>query len=151
MVCDWVHASFNATTPHLQLLLIIGHGYWWNLDFATLLSLTIHHNRYMLVMIEQFSKWIELVPLQDKSSERVPCAFLDQVLSRFGAPTKCSWIRKWNPKDNFKNCVSKLWSTIGLLFVIILKLMAWLKECTYGEERFMKMWVKKRHIGDWDM
>jgi hypothetical protein len=66
----------------------MGHGYWWNLDFVTLLSLTIHHNQYVLVKIQQFSKWIELVPLYNKSSERVPCAFLDQVLSRFGAPTK---------------------------------------------------------------
>ncbi len=57
---------------------------------------------------------------------------------------KFSWIRAWNLEDNSKNCVSKLWSTIGLLFVIILKLMAWLKECTYGEKRFMKMWVRKR-------
>jgi hypothetical protein len=38
----------------------------------------------VLVVIEQFSKWIKLAPLQDKSGEGVAYAFLDQVLSRFG-------------------------------------------------------------------
>ncbi len=36
-------------------------------------------------MVEHFSKWIELVPSLDKSSEQVACAFLDRVFSHFGA------------------------------------------------------------------
>jgi hypothetical protein len=36
-------------------------------------------------MVEHFSKWIELVPSLDKSSEGVAYAFLDRVLSHFGA------------------------------------------------------------------
>jgi hypothetical protein len=39
-------------------------------------------------MIEHFSKWLELVPLLDHSSEKETYVFLDRVLSRFGAPTK---------------------------------------------------------------
>jgi hypothetical protein len=39
-------------------------------------------------MIEQFSKWIELVPLPDKFSEGAAYSVLDCVLSRFGAPTE---------------------------------------------------------------
>ena len=39
-------------------------------------------------MIEHFSKWIELVALSDKFSEGAAYAFLDRVLSRFGAPTE---------------------------------------------------------------
>jgi hypothetical protein len=35
-------------------------------------------------MIEHFSKWLEVVPLSDHSSERATYAFLDKVLSRFG-------------------------------------------------------------------
>jgi transposase-like protein len=37
-------------------------------------------------MVEHFSKWIELVPFLDKSNEGVAYAFLDKVLSHFGAP-----------------------------------------------------------------
>ncbi len=39
----------------------------------------------MLVMVEHFSKWIELVPSPDKSSEIIAYAFLDKVFSHFGA------------------------------------------------------------------
>jgi hypothetical protein len=46
---------------------------------------TPRHNKYVLVMIEHFSKWIELVALPDKFSEGAAYSFLDRVLSRFGA------------------------------------------------------------------
>jgi hypothetical protein len=36
-------------------------------------------------MVEHFSKWIELVPSLNKSSEGVAYAFLDKVFSHFGA------------------------------------------------------------------
>ncbi len=86
MVCDRVRASFNAPTPQLHPLPIMGLGYHWSLDFARPLPLIIWHNIYVLVMVEHFSKWIELVPSLDKSSKGVAYAFLDRVLSHFGAP-----------------------------------------------------------------
>jgi hypothetical protein len=86
MVCDRVKALFNAPTPHLHPLPIMGLGYYWSLDFMGPLPLTIRHNRYALVMVEHFSKWIELVPSLDKFSKRVVYTFLDRVLSHFGAP-----------------------------------------------------------------
>jgi len=42
-----------------------------------------------MIMIEHFSKWVELVTLLDKSSYITSQAFLQQVLSRFGACAKC--------------------------------------------------------------
>jgi hypothetical protein len=47
----------------------MGIGYQWNLDFVGPLSLTLQHNQYVLVMIEQFSKWLELVPLPIHSND----------------------------------------------------------------------------------
>ncbi len=86
MVCDRVRASFNASQLHP--LLIMGLGYCWSLDFVGPLPLMVRHNRYVLVMVEHFSKWIELVPSLDKSSEGVAYAFLDRVLSHFAAPAE---------------------------------------------------------------
>jgi hypothetical protein len=88
MVCDRVRALFNALTPHLHPLPIMGLGYCWSLDFAGPLPLTIWHNIYVLVMVEHFSKWIELVPSFDKFSEGIAYAFLDRVFSHFGAISK---------------------------------------------------------------
>jgi hypothetical protein len=42
-----------------------------------------------MIMIEHFSKWVELVTLPNKSSHNTNRAFLQQVLSRFGACAKC--------------------------------------------------------------
>jgi hypothetical protein len=42
-----------------------------------------------MIMIEHFSKWVELVALMDKSSHNTNQAFLQQVLSRFGACVEC--------------------------------------------------------------
>jgi hypothetical protein len=88
VVCDHVRASFNAPMPQLQPLPIMELGYKWSLDFARPLSVTSRHNKYVLVMIEHFSKWIELVALPDKFSEGAAYSFLDRVLSRFGTPAE---------------------------------------------------------------
>ncbi len=62
----------------------MGLSYQWNLDFASPLSLTPQHNQYVLVMIEHFSKWLELVPLPNYSNDGVAFAFFDKMLNKFG-------------------------------------------------------------------
>ncbi len=42
-----------------------------------------------MIMIEHFSKWVELVVLRDKSSHSTSHAFLQQDLNRFGACVEC--------------------------------------------------------------
>jgi hypothetical protein len=56
VVCDRVRASFNAPMPQLQPLPIMGLGYRWSLDYAWPLLVTPRYNKYVFVMIEQFSK-----------------------------------------------------------------------------------------------
>jgi transposase len=51
--------------------------------------MTSRVNVYILIMIEHLSKWIELVALLDKSSRSTSQAFLQQVLTRFGACAEC--------------------------------------------------------------
>jgi hypothetical protein len=53
---------------------IMGLGYRLSLDFVGPHLLTVRHNRYVLVMVEHFSKWIELVSSFDKSNEGVAYA-----------------------------------------------------------------------------
>ncbi len=80
----------------------MGLGYRWNLDFVDLLSLTLQHNCYVLVMTEQFSKWLELVPLLDDSSEGATYAFLDRMLNKFNVPVEDSPTMVRNFKGIFK-------------------------------------------------
>jgi hypothetical protein len=63
-------------------------GYCWLLDLAAPLVVTPCGAKYVLVMVEHFSKWIELVVLPQNSTELAAADFLDRMLARFGAPTE---------------------------------------------------------------
>ena len=82
--CDRVRSSFTARHPVLHPLPIQGLFYRWSLDIAGELPLTKRGGRYILIMIEHLSKWVEAVVLSEKSSGSTAAAFLDRVLSRFG-------------------------------------------------------------------
>ena len=75
-VCDRVKASFNVKDSVLKPLPIMGLGYRWSCDLAGPLPPSKTGFLYVMVMIEHFSKWIELVPLVDNTSEETAKAFL---------------------------------------------------------------------------
>ena len=66
----------------------MGLGYHWSLDFAGPLVVTPRGTKYMLVMVEHFSKWIELVALPQNSAKLATTSFLDRVLARFRVPVE---------------------------------------------------------------
>jgi len=63
--------------------------YRWSCDLARELPQTSRGNVYIMIMIEPFSKWVKFVMLPNKSSHNTNHAFLQQVLSRFGACVEC--------------------------------------------------------------
>ena len=87
-VCDWVRFSFNTLSPQLQPLPIMGLGYHWSLDFVGPLVVTPRGAKYVLVMVEHFSKWTKLIALPQNSVELATTVFLDCVLAHFGAPAE---------------------------------------------------------------
>lgn len=89
-VCDRVRSGFNAPMATLHPLPIMGLGYRWSLDYAGPFgpTPTERGNRYVLVMVEHYSKWVECVPLPGKEAEHTARAFLANVVSRFGAPAE---------------------------------------------------------------
>ena len=66
----------------------MGLGYCWSLDFAGLLVVRSRGAKYVLLMVEHFSKWLELVALSQNFAELAATAFFDRVLARLGAPAK---------------------------------------------------------------
>jgi hypothetical protein len=81
--------SFSSQELTLFPLPIQGMFYCWSCYLAGELPQTSRGNVYIMIMIELFSKWVELVTLSDKSSHNTGQAFLQQILSRFGACAKC--------------------------------------------------------------
>jgi hypothetical protein len=85
--CDRVKASFEVRDTVLKPLPIMGLPYRWGVDLCKMPHTSEDGNKYVVVMIEHFSKWVELVPIPEKSSFYTPAA-LKGVLTSFGAPAK---------------------------------------------------------------
>jgi hypothetical protein len=83
--CQRVRSNFNAIQPELQPLPIEGLFYRFACDLAGPFPKTTLGNKYIMVIIEYFSKHIELVPLPAKEAKYTAQALLSHVISRFGA------------------------------------------------------------------
>ena len=84
-LCAQVRARAVQAETELQSLPIRELGHRWSLDLLGELPMSRRGKRYVLVMIEHVSKWVELVALSSKSAGGIASAFLREVLSRFGA------------------------------------------------------------------
>jgi hypothetical protein len=79
--CDRVKANFEVRDTVLKPLPIMG------LDLCKMLHTSEDGNKYVVVMIEHFTKWVELVLIPEKSSFYTAAASKG-VLTRFGAPAE---------------------------------------------------------------
>jgi hypothetical protein len=66
-VCERVMSSFNTLSSQLQPLPYMELGYRWSLDFAGPLVVTPRGVKFILVLVEHFSKWIDFVALPQMS------------------------------------------------------------------------------------
>jgi hypothetical protein len=76
-VCDRVKISFEVKDPKLKPLTIMGLFYRWGCDLCKMPVESDRGNRYVMVMIEHFSKWIEMVPLPAKKPKYTAAALRD--------------------------------------------------------------------------
>ena len=56
------------------------------LDYLGPFQVTPRGNRYILVVMDHFSKWVEIIALPDQSAKRCSATLLNEVISRFGTP-----------------------------------------------------------------
>ncbi|GAQ93509.1 hypothetical protein KFL_015960010, partial [Klebsormidium nitens] len=85
--CDRAKATFEVKDPELKPLPIMGMFYRWGVDLCKMPVPSQDGNRYVVVMIEHFTKWVELVPIPEKTPEHTAAA-LKRVLTMFGAPAE---------------------------------------------------------------
>ncbi len=74
--CDRVKTSFSFRQLMLSPLFIQSMLYRWSCDLVGKLPQTSKGNVYIMIMIEHFSKWVELVALPNKSSHNTNQTFL---------------------------------------------------------------------------
>jgi len=75
-VCHRVRTSFNALQPTLTPLPINGMFYRWGVDLCGPFPESKRSYKYIMVCIEHFSKWVELIPLKSKEPRETSTAFL---------------------------------------------------------------------------
>jgi hypothetical protein len=85
--CDRAKASFEVQDTVLKPLSIMGLFYRWGVDLCKMPHTSEDGNKYVVVMIEHFTKWVELVPIPEKLSFYTAAA-LKGVLTWFGAPAE---------------------------------------------------------------
>eukprot|EP00873_Tetraselmis_striata_P014439 jgi/Tetstr1/434703/TSEL_002530.t1 len=86
--CDRVKASFNQKHDRLKPMPLFGLFYRFSVDSAGPLPTSSEGHKYVIVIVESFSKWIELVPVRDLEASTTAKAFHERVLARYGAPVE---------------------------------------------------------------
>ena len=61
---------------------------WAAMDILGPLPMTARGNQYILVMSDHFTKWVEAIPMTNQRAETVAKAFVDEVVTRHGVPSK---------------------------------------------------------------
>jgi transposase InsO family protein len=88
-LCQRAKANFNAERPTLQPLPMVGLGYRWHCDlFGPIKHAKEGGNSYVMVCVESYSRWIEVIPIKSKEAKHTAQAFLHAVIARWGAPAE---------------------------------------------------------------
>jgi len=87
-LCDRGRAGFNAVQPHLHPLPVQCLFYRWSCDLAGDFDMTPSGNKYVMICVEHYSKFMVLAPLPDKTARSTAIAFSTYVLGFFGAPAE---------------------------------------------------------------
>ena len=109
-VCTMVQAWLVLSTRLWLLCRVLIHrpGLWVHLGP---LSKTPRGNTVILMLIDQFTKWIECYPLPDQSAEVVAKAIVEDFFSRFGVPREIH-------TDQGRNFVSNLFTSLCSLLQV---------------------------------
>ncbi|CAF1497206.1 unnamed protein product [Didymodactylos carnosus] len=96
-VGNYVHACdvcqrFKANTQKLadKMISNVVHEPWYTIgiDITGPLPSTKTGNTPILVVVDYFTKWVELFPLQNTRSTHIAQILLDEAICRFGCPVK---------------------------------------------------------------
>eukprot|EP00873_Tetraselmis_striata_P008841 jgi/Tetstr1/429105/TSEL_019067.t1 len=98
--CDRVKALFNQKHDRLKPMPLFGLFYRFSVDSAGPLPTSSEGHKYVAIIVEHFSKWIELVHVRYLEASTTTEAFHERVLARYGAPVEPVDIPPGHPQAN---------------------------------------------------
>ncbi|KYN29164.1 Pol polyprotein [Trachymyrmex cornetzi] len=81
------------------------------MDVLGPLPITLRGNKYLLVVVDCFTKWVEAFPLKNIRAKTIAETFLNQVISRHGVPLEVH-------TDQGRNFESKIFQELSRLLGI---------------------------------
>jgi transposase InsO family protein len=103
--CSRIKASFSAAPAELQPLAIEGLFYRWSVDLCGPFPISKRGHRYVMVMIDGFSKQIEVAAIPDKTTATTAYTFTREVLCRYGACAEVVTDQGAEWQDDFHQCL----------------------------------------------
>ena len=87
--CDKCHIYTNkACTPPSLIHPVITAGpfYKWGIDFMTFNPTSSNGQKYIVIEVDYFTKWVEAMPTFNNTTDTTSCFFFNHVISHFGVP-----------------------------------------------------------------
>ncbi len=97
----WEMSQFHAGMPMERV----------HLDFLGPLPKTESGKEYILMIVDQYTKWVECIPLKSQTAEETAQAMVNEFFSRFGIPLQIH-------TDRGSNFESKLFANVCQLLEI---------------------------------
>lgn len=110
-VCQQSKRAFNAKPPPLQPQAVDDVFGRWQMDILSGLPTTKDKYKHILVMVDSYSKWVELFPLRTQEATEVASVIFREIISRYGAMRSIL-------SDRARNFMSKLVQALAELFDI---------------------------------
>ena len=84
--CARIKEPIPTARAPLQPIAVEGPNHRIGVDIMGPLPTTHAGNRYILVMVDYFTKWCEAVPLKQQDAQSVASAIVNEWICRYGAP-----------------------------------------------------------------
>eukprot|EP00253_Pinus_taeda_P031190 PITA_31190 len=84
--CQIFTRKMRAHPAPLFPIVTIGPFTKWGIDFTTCNPPSAANHRYIIVVVDYFTKWVEATPTYKNDSDTVALFLFNQVISRFGIP-----------------------------------------------------------------
>ena len=110
-VCQQSKRAFNAKPPPLQPQAVDDVFGRWQMDILSGLPTTKDKYKHILVMVDSYSKWVELFPLRTQEATEVASVIFREVISRYGAMRSIL-------SDRGQNFMSRLVQALAEMFDI---------------------------------
>lgn len=105
--CQRCKYPSNQAKPPLKSFQVDPIMYRWHMDIV-IMPESREGYKYILVVIESLSRWVEFIPLKDQTATTVATALYREIITRYGSPRVLVTDRAQNFRSQIVDALSKL-------------------------------------------